>query len=151
MLLTKAMVIHYAITCGHVDPDVAAMMAITAWKESRFETTAISPPNRDGTRDFGPYQINAKNLAPLGLTEQTALDPCEASRAAATWFKVLSVYNTGTERAGILNGYAGDTYAHRHDAGGVPVSPPHAAEPDTTPEPVRGAQQILVFDGWSKE
>jgi len=116
MLLTQAMVIHYAMTCGHVDRGVAEMMAATAWKESRFETTAISQPNRDGTRDYGPYQINGKNLANLGLTEKTVLDPCEASRAAATWFKILSVYNTGNERSGILNGYAGDTYAHRHDA-----------------------------------
>jgi hypothetical protein len=148
VLLTRALVIHYAMTCGHVDPDIAAMMAVTAWKESRFETTTISPPNRDGTRDFGPYQINSKNLRPLGLTERTALDPCEASRAAATWFKILSVYNTGNERTGILNGYAGDTYAQRHGS----VSPVPAPAPPMN-EPVqaaKGAQQILVFDGWSK-
>lgn len=119
MLLTKAAVIGYAITCGHVRPDVAEMMSVTAWKESKFNASAISAPNHDGLRDFGLYQIHASNLAALGLTERTALDPCEASRAAATWFKLLSVYNTGNERSGILNGYSGDTYAKRHDQDGM--------------------------------
>jgi hypothetical protein len=129
LLLTKAMVIHYAIACGHVDPDVAAMMAITAWKESHFETNAISRPNRDGSVDKGLYQLNPVNYGPLRVTGQTVMDPCEASRAAATWFKILSKYNTGNERDGILNGYAGDTYAHRHD--GEPVARRPARAPPT--------------------
>jgi len=29
-----------------------------AWHESRFNPTAVSPPNRDGSRDWGLFQLN---------------------------------------------------------------------------------------------
>jgi transglycosylase-like protein with SLT domain len=114
VLLTRAIVIHYALTCGHVDPGVADAMAGLAMTESGFETSIISKPNRDGSRDFGLYQINEKNFAKLGLTRQTVLDPCEASRAAATWFSIFSTYNTGNARDGFLNGYVKRVISNEH-------------------------------------
>ena len=126
MLLTRALVIHYALTCGHVDRGVADAMAGLAMTESGFETSIISKPNRDGSRDFGLYQINEKNLAKLGLTNQSVMDPCEASRAAATWFSIFSVYNTGNSRDGFLNGYVQRVVANRHgrDMAGIARAPP---------------------------
>lgn len=129
MLLTKAMVIHYALTCGHVDRGVADAMAGLAQTESGFETSLISKPNHDGSRDFGLYQINSKNLAKLGLTHETAMDPCEASRAAATWFSIFSVYNTGNARDGFLNGYVRRVVANEH---GRPLDTVRAARPPPT-------------------
>ena len=115
MLLTKAAVISYAISCGHVDPGVANAMAGIAFTESGFNTTVISKPNRNGTRDFGLYQINESNLTKLGLTYQTVLDPCEASRAAATWFCIFSKYNTGNCHDGFFNGYVQRVIANEHE------------------------------------
>lgn len=115
MLLTRALVIHYALTCGHVDPGVADAMAGIALGESGFETSLVSKPNHDGSRDFGLYQINEKNLAKLGLTRSSVMDPCEASRAAAAWYCVFSVYNTGNCRDGFLNGYVRRAVANEHD------------------------------------
>jgi hypothetical protein len=113
MLLTRALVIHYAMTCGHVDQGVAERMAAVAFGESGFETTAVNH-NKNGTNDVGLYQINTTNFAEHGLTWQTAMDPCSASQAAATWFKVLSTYNTGNERQGFFNGYVQTIVAKEH-------------------------------------
>jgi len=114
VLLTRALVIHYALTCGHVDLGVADAMAGIALTESGFDTAAISKPNRDGLRDYGLYQIHPTNFAKLGLTYQSVMDPCEASRAAATWFSIFSVYNTGNGRDGFLNGYVRRVDANQH-------------------------------------
>jgi hypothetical protein len=154
LLLTRALVIHYALTCGHVDAGVADAMAGIAKTESGFDTSIVSKPNRDGSRDFGLYQINEKNLAKLGLTYQSVMDPCEASRAAATWYCIPSIYNTGNCHDGFTNGYVRRVVANEHDRSLDTRKPARAPEPDAAPEPVHlasGAPQILVFDGWSKE
>lgn len=114
MLLSKAAVISFALSCGHVDHGVADAMADIALGESGYNTTAISKPNRDGSVDLGLYQINSKNLAKLGLTYQSVMDPCEASRAAATWFCVFSIYNTGNCHDGFINGYVQRIVANHH-------------------------------------
>ncbi len=75
--------------------------------------------------DLGLMQVNSANLARAGLTVRSAFDPGESLRAGAQILVAAyqqcrhrgqaepqlalrcaaSVYNTGTEQAGILNGY----------------------------------------------
>jgi type IV secretion system protein VirB1 len=73
--------------------------------------------------DLGIMQINSRNLAALGLTVATALDPCKSVAAAAIILTgdyaggethdeqqsalriALSKYNTGDAQRGFANGY----------------------------------------------
>ncbi len=75
--------------------------------------------------DLGLMQINSGNLAKLGLTVETALDPCRSLAAGALILSAaysqgssvaeqeaalliaFSRYNTGRSLAGLANGYAG--------------------------------------------
>ena len=50
-------------------------------------------------------QINERNFEWLGLTPQTALDPCQSIRAAAQLLQSYSRYNTGSPTDGFANGY----------------------------------------------
>lgn len=128
MLLTHALVVGYAMACGHVQRDVAERMAALALQESGFETTAIHH-NRNGTDDLGLYQTNSIHLARLGQTRQSIMDPCESSRAAASWFKFLSNYNTGNDRDGIMNGYVQGVVSKEHVLNGRLLDIKAAARP----------------------
>jgi type IV secretion system protein VirB1 len=73
--------------------------------------------------DLGLAQINSANLGPLGLSVETAFDPCRSLAAGAALLRsayadarraappqaalrtALSVYNTGDRRRGWRNGY----------------------------------------------
>lgn len=44
---------------------------------------AVSPPNANGTRDYGLMQINAFNLERLGISTSQALNPYTSADAAA--------------------------------------------------------------------
>lgn len=102
MPLTEAAVVSLAIACAPgLDP---AMLAGIARHESGFDPTIIHT-NADGSRDFGLMQINERNFGWLGLTMQTALDPCQSIRAAAQLLQSYSRYNTGSPSAGFGNGY----------------------------------------------
>jgi hypothetical protein len=50
--------------------------------------------------DLGLMQINSRNLAYLGLPESEAFDSCQSIRAAATLFRAISYYNTGSPTRG---------------------------------------------------
>jgi len=84
--------------------------------------------------DLGIMQVNSANLARTGLTVTTAFDPGESMRAGAMILTAAfrqclrgngnpnsaeqqaalrcgaSIYNTGREQAGILNGYQADVW-----------------------------------------
>lgn len=88
----------------------ADLLHAIAWHESNLNPSAISLPNRNGSKDWGLMQINDVNLAPLGLNQQTALLPEASANAAAKLIKsirprarnmldVISIYNAG-ERPG---------------------------------------------------
>ena len=87
--------------------------------ESDFNPKAINV-NVNLSRDLGLMQINSKNLAKLGLNEQTAFDPEQSIRAASSLLKSIkhelgnlfstmywiSAYNQGSHRTlreGIVN------------------------------------------------
>jgi hypothetical protein len=73
--------------------------------ESRLNPAAINT-NPNGTVDRGMLQINSSNLARVGLTPETAFDPCNSLRAGGQIFlEALSIYNTGSPSRGISNGY----------------------------------------------
>lgn len=88
-----------------------------------------SKPNRNGTRDLGPLQINSQHLpffAARGITEQLLLDdPC-VNAAAGAWFlrtnfdnadanwrEALCLYNTGLRcsKTSVGRAYADDVLA----------------------------------------
>jgi type IV secretion system protein VirB1 len=103
MPLTEAAIISLAIACAPgLDP---TMMVGIAKHESDLDPTRISPPNPNGSRDYGLMQINDRNFRWLGLTEQTALDPCQSIAAAAHLLTSYSRYNTGSPTVGLRNGY----------------------------------------------
>jgi soluble lytic murein transglycosylase-like protein len=89
-----------------VDPN---LLHAIGWHESQLNPAAVSPPNTNGTRDYGLMQINAVNFPALGLTGQTALDPARNVRAAARLLRSiqqlndsvpdqLAVYNAGPSK-----------------------------------------------------
>jgi type IV secretion system protein VirB1 len=51
--------------------------------------------------DLGLMQINSRNLAYLGLSESQAFDACHSIQAAATLFRAISYYNTGSPTRGL--------------------------------------------------
>jgi len=82
MALTQAAVLAFSLACAPgQDP---ALFAGLAQIESGFRANIVSQPNRNGTVDHGLMGINSVNLARLGLTPATALDPCRSIKAAST-------------------------------------------------------------------
>jgi type IV secretion system protein VirB1 len=103
MPLTEAAVISLAIACAPgLDP---TMIAGIARHESGLDPIRISRPNPNGSRDHGLMQINDRNFRWLGLTEETALDPCHSIAAGAHLLMSYSRYNTGSPTEGLRNGY----------------------------------------------
>lgn len=130
-------------------PSISAeVLRAVAAKESHFEPLTIHNNTKKITRnlpdaksaidlaqrwiaagdsvDIGLMQINAPNLAPLGLSLEAAFEPCgslmaagavlheayskgasEAERQAALLI-MLSRYNTGRSLNGLVNGYVGE-------------------------------------------
>lgn len=128
-----------------------AVLRAVAAKESHFEPLALHNNTRKITKypsstkvaasladqwiasgdsvDIGLMQINAPNLAPLGLTLDAALEPCGSLAAAAVVLReaysrgasvaeqqaalliMLSRYNTGRSLNGLVNGYVGEVVA----------------------------------------
>jgi type IV secretion system protein VirB1 len=69
--------------------------------------------------DLGMMQINSGNFGWLGLTVETAFDPCQSLRAGATVLAQLSRYNSGSPTASLA-------YAVRvisAEKGGTPTLP----------------------------
>lgn len=78
--LTIAAMLSLAQACGaNVAP--GTLLSI-AWAESHWNATAENH-NRNGTVDRGAMQINSENWQRLGLTRESASDPCNSIRAGA--------------------------------------------------------------------
>jgi type IV secretion system protein VirB1 len=101
--LTVAAALALAAQCAPgIDP---AMLVGIARHESGLDAAAVHV-NANGSRDVGLLQINSTNFAWLGLTAETALDPCVSMRAGAAVLQSFAQYNTGSPTRGIANGYA---------------------------------------------
>jgi len=94
--------------------------------------------------DLGIMQINNSNMNWVGLTVETAFDPCQNIRAGATVLTAFSRYNTGSPTRGFRNGYVQKVVANMSGLGLAPTrrSPPpvpatpSAPIPPTIPPPV---------------
>lgn len=95
------------------DDEVTA--TAVAWAESKGVATAISPPNKNGTKDYGLWQINSSHFGKISVdngifgafkgyvNEGNVLDPTINSTAAfklytgrGNGFGDWSTYNDGT-------------------------------------------------------
>ena len=103
-ILDPATILALAVQCSPVKVDPNLILAI-ARVESGYDPSRISAPNANGTRDYGLMQVNTANFGWLGLTAETALDPCQSIRAGVRVLTSLSAYNTGKPTAGLDNGY----------------------------------------------
>lgn len=150
MLLTAAAFTAIAAICAP-GIDVKDLKAV-ARVESSFNTTAIHD-NTSGKSHFpagadeaialarqligaghsidaGLTQTNSANFAWLGLTPETAFDPCESLRAAMAHLQAFSRYNTGNSVKGLRNGYVRRVMAARYsDPSAAPSQPPDRALP----------------------
>jgi type IV secretion system protein VirB1 len=116
--LSLAAVTLLAASCQHVA--APATVVGIAQHESGFDPLRIHQ-NADGSRDYGLMQINERNFGWLGLTEQTALDPCASIAAGAAVLTALSRYNSGSPTRSLP--YALAVSARIDAARGVPSSP----------------------------
>jgi Transglycosylase SLT domain len=120
--LTVAAALALAAQCAPgLDP---AMLVGIARHESGLDTAAVHV-NASGSRDVGLLQINSTNFAWLGLTAETALDPCVSMRAGAAVIQAYSRYNTCSPTRGI--GYAQAVTASVSAVRGVPPATPPPA------------------------
>ena len=153
----------------------ADVLRSVASKESHFEPYALHDNTRKVTRiagnakaaalmaeqwitagdsvDVGLMQINAPNLAPLGLTIAQAFDPCSSLAAGAAVLRsaynkgssaaeqqaalliMLSRYNTGRPLNGLVNGYVGEVIAAGSSDSTPKPEPAVAVQPPETQAP----------------
>ncbi len=94
--LSYAAALALAATCGAGEPPIAPEVLAGIWLgESGLRPHIISAPNKNGTRDWGGGQINEATLAEVGLTRETALDPCKNMAGSARYYRIISGYHTG--------------------------------------------------------
>jgi len=139
MNLTIAAALAIAVQCA---PGVDPMMLVGIAKhESGLDPTRVNH-NKNGTTDYGLLQINSANFGWLGLTPESAMDPCKSMRAGAEVLRSISAYNTGSTTRGFGNGYVGAVTdavrAVRASAGAATpeTSVPLPAPPATDRSPV---------------
>jgi type IV secretion system protein VirB1 len=103
--------------------------------------------------DLGLMQINSRNLAYLGLPEAEAFDACHSIEAAATLFRAISYYNTGSPTRGLAPctgpsstpgcGYTPSTIASIQQVKAAPALPATPAAPPPKPQASPGGAQVL--------
>ncbi len=102
-LLTLAAVFHMVTqTCGLPPGAPAEVLSRIVWHETRGNPAAINTKNANGTVDYGLAQINSSNFSWLGLTPETALDPCKNLAAADRYLRALSLYCCGSPTKGYI-------------------------------------------------
>jgi hypothetical protein len=139
--LTPAAAMALALQC--VPPPAATIMVAIAEHESGLDPDAIHR-NANGTVDVGLAQVNSANFVWLGLTLQTALDPCRNLAAGA---RVLLARYNGNPADAAKAAYAADVTARIRDLGDAPSAPP-LSPPDSTviyAKPAKHAGRNLVY------
>jgi soluble lytic murein transglycosylase-like protein len=139
--LTPAAALALALQC--VPPSVAPIMVGIAQHESGLDPVAIHR-NANGTLDVGLAQVNSANFGWLGLTLQTALDPCRNLAAGA---RVLLARYNGNPLDSVKAAYAAGVTARIRALGDVPSTPP-SSPPDPPviyAKPAKHAGRDLVY------
>ena len=126
-VLTVPAVLAIALKC--IPPSLIPMMVGIAQHESGLDTDAIHH-NRNGTVDVGLAQVNSANFLWLGLTAETALDPCK-NLAAGT--KVLMVRYNGNPVPAVAAAYSADVMARITALAKAPPVDTEPIEPAATP------------------
>jgi hypothetical protein len=140
-VLTPTAAMALALQC--VPPSVAAIMVGIAQHESGLDSVAIHR-NANGTVDVGLAQVNSANFAWLGLTLETALDPCRNLAAGA---RVLLAKYNGNPSDTAKAAYATAVTARIRDLGDAPSTPP-SLPPDPPviyAKPAKHAGRDLVY------
>jgi soluble lytic murein transglycosylase-like protein len=114
-----------------------------AQHESSLDPVAIHR-NANGTLDVGLAQVNSANFAWLGLTLQTALDPCRNLAAGA---RVLLAKYNGNPPESVKAAYAdGVTAQIRALSDGPPAPPSSPPDPPVIyAKPAKHAGRTLVY------
>ena len=156
-VLTPAAALSLALQCPGLPPALAPVMVGIAQHESGLRTDAVNR-NQNGTVDVGISQINSANFGWLGLTFETALNPCVNLVAGAR--VLLAKYNGDPPIAGKI-AYASDVMARISAAamkvqaaqGGPPDSPgaSMADQNDTSVFTRPGSGRELVFSSTSNK
>jgi hypothetical protein len=108
-----------------VSPSLAPVMVGIAMHESRGDSEAIHR-NANGTVDVGLAQVNSANFSWLGLTMESALDPCRNIAAGAR--VLFAKYNGNAPDAGKA-AYASDVTARIHAIDSTPSAPEPPSDP----------------------
>lgn len=127
-LLTVQAALAIALTCPTLPASLAPIMVGIAQHESGLDTTIIHH-NDNGTVDVGLAQVNSSNFGWLGMTMQTAMDPCKNLAAGA---RVLFARYNGNPPDSLKATYTAGIMANL--AHGQPITAPTTPAP-TAPEP----------------
>jgi hypothetical protein len=118
--------IHSALISAGVPPSVAPTLTAVSGAESGFGRSTLSPPNKDGSRDHGVFQVNDKawpqfkNVAAQPLSTQAAI---AAHIYNTQGLKAWSTYNNGAYKK-----YLG---ANAAPTSGAPPGAPATAAPQS--------------------
>src|ERR1700722_420576 len=139
--LTPAAAMALALQC--VPPSVAPIIVGIAQHESGLDPVAIHS-NANGTVDVGLAQVNSANFGWLGLTLQTALDPCRNLAAGA---RVLLTKYNGNPPDKAKAAYATAVTARIRDLGDAPSAPPSSLPdpPMMYAKPAKHVGRTLVY------
>src|SRR5436309_1517542 len=99
MAYTPQQIYQSLIAQGIPAGDATKLTAISG-AESGFGANVISPPNTNGTRDYGVFQVNSRAWPQLNPESLPAADLNTNAAAAATVYRqqglgAWSVYNSG--------------------------------------------------------
>ena len=65
----------------------SVVLRAIGWHESGLKSSAVGSPNRNGTRDFGAFQINESVLRQYGVSKEESLVGCRSAEIAAKHLK----------------------------------------------------------------
>ena len=135
-VLTPAALTALLLGGNCVPPKLVPVMVAIAMHETHGDTDAVHR-NPNGTVDIGIAQVNSSNFSWLGLTMQSAMDPCVNVRAGAR--VLLAKYNGNPPDIGKA-AYSADILARM----GQPQSQPaHQSAPVIT-RPKSGRELVFV-------
>jgi hypothetical protein len=130
-----------------VSPSLAPVMVGIAMHESKLDPWRIHK-NENGTFDVGLAQINSSNFGWLGLTMETALDPCRNLAAGAA--VLLARYN-GSPPDAVKAKYAAGALA-QIQAVDSPGQPAQTSVTETTGAPPPSAEcAARPWDTWGQQ